>query len=188
MFAAAVDAAIGLFVEQDGKVMLAGNAFHQVHDQLVVVVGQVDVLEDRCQFELVGRHFVVTGLDGDAQFVAFDLQLLHEGCDTRRDGAEIVVFELLVLGRGVSHQRTARQTEVGAGIVKGQVDEEVFLFPAEVGVYAVDVLVEQLADVGCCLVHGVQGFQQRGLVVQGLAGIGDEDGGDTEGGIYHEGR
>ena len=107
----------------------------------------------------------MAGLNRDAQLVAFNFQFLHKGCDARRNGTEIVVFELLVFSRGVSHQSTARQAEVGTGIVEGQVDEEVFLLPAEVGIYTVDVLVEQLADVGSCLVYGVQGFQQRGLVV-----------------------
>ena len=66
MFAAAVHTAIRLLVEKHGKIMLAGNAFHQVHDQLVVIVGQVDILKDGCQFELVGCHFVVACFDGDA--------------------------------------------------------------------------------------------------------------------------
>lgn len=39
---------------------------------------RIAFLEDGSQLELVGSHFVVTGLDGDAEFQRFDFQLLHE--------------------------------------------------------------------------------------------------------------
>ena len=44
--------------------LFACDAFHQIHNQLVVVVGKIGVLEDGGQFKLVGGNFVVARLDG----------------------------------------------------------------------------------------------------------------------------
>ena len=130
VLAGAVHAVVGFFVKQYGEVMLACDAFHQIHHKLVVVVGKVGILKDRRQLKLVGSYFVMAGLDRDTQFVTFDFQFFHKSCDTWGDGAEIVVLQLLVFGRGVSHQGTSGQTKVRAGIVQCRVDEEIFLFPA----------------------------------------------------------
>ena len=48
--------------------------------------------------------------------------------------------------------------------------------------------VEEVAHLCGGAVNGVQCPEQRGLVVERLAGIGDEDGGDAEGVIDHKGR
>ena len=68
-----------------------------------MVVGEIGLLEDGRELKLVGRHFVVTGLDRDAKAVRFDFKVKHEGFHTRGNGAEIVVLELLVLGALVAH-------------------------------------------------------------------------------------
>ena len=85
-------------MEQGAEAVLAGHLLHERHEQHVVVYGQVGLLEDGSQLKLVGSHLVVTGLTGDAQFEGADFQILHEGLYTVGDGAEIVVFHLLVLG------------------------------------------------------------------------------------------
>ena len=118
MFTGTIYAVVGFLVKQYGEVMLAGNAFHQIHYKLVVVVGKVGILKDRCQFKLVGSYFVMAGLDRDTQFVTFDFQFFHKSCDTWGDGAEIMVLQLLVFGRGVSHQGTSGQTKIRACIVQ----------------------------------------------------------------------
>ena len=45
-------------MKQYGEVMLACDAFHQIHHKLVVVVGKVGILKDRRQLKLVGSYFV----------------------------------------------------------------------------------------------------------------------------------
>ena len=52
-------------MQQDTEAMLTGDLAHQGHDQQVVVVGQVALLEDRCQLKLVGGYLVVACLHGD---------------------------------------------------------------------------------------------------------------------------
>jgi hypothetical protein len=64
-----------------------------------VVARDVGVLEDRGELVLARRDLVVTGLDRDAQAVELALDLGHERDDAVRDRAEVVVVELLALGR-----------------------------------------------------------------------------------------
>ena len=84
-------------MQQDTEAMLAGDLPHQGHDQQVVVVGQVTLLEDRSQLELVGGNLVVTSLHRNTQLQRLDLQLFHELHHTGRDSAEVVILQLLVL-------------------------------------------------------------------------------------------
>ena len=93
-----VDACKGLFVQQGSESVLACHLLHQQHQQHVVIYCQVGFLKDRSHLELVGSHLVVTCLAGDAQLECCNLKVFHEGLNTVGDGAEIVVFHLLVLG------------------------------------------------------------------------------------------
>ena len=175
-------------MKQYSEIVLGGDALHQVHHQLVMVISQVHVLEDRSQLKLVGGRFVVAGLDGNAKFMTFDFQFFHEVGYTRWDGAKIVVVQLLVLRRGVSHQGASGNAQVRTGIVQGRIYQEVFLFPSKVGIYTLHIGHEHPAYFGCCLVYCCQCFQKRCLVVQCFTGIGDEDGRNTQGLVHNEGR
>ena len=139
--------------------VVACDTFYGRHEQLVVVDCQIGFLKDGCQFKLIGCHFVMPCLDGNAQTVAHVFQFVHECIDPFGDGAEIMVFELLVFCSGMSHQGTSAELQIGAGIVKGQVDEEVFLFPAERGNDFLHVFVEVLAAVYGCFVNERQCFE-----------------------------
>ena len=186
VLARAVDALEGLLVQQDAEAVRAGHLAHQRHDEHVVVHGQVAFLEDGCQLKLVGSHLVVARLQRDAQLQCLDFQVFHEGGHAGGDGAEVVVLQLLALRSLVPHQRAARQQQVGTGGIETLVHQEVLLLPAQVGHHLLHLRVEVVADVRCGLVHGTQGFQQGRLVVQRLAGVGNEDGGDAQRVVHHE--
>ena len=181
VLARAVYAVEGFLVEQNAEAVIAGDALHQGHQKHVVVDGEVALLEDGRELKLVRGHLVVARLTGDGELEGVYLEVFHEGLHAVRDGAEVVVVHLLILRTLVTHQRTARHQQVGAGGVKTFVDEEVFLFPAEVHLYLAHIVVEEAADVFGGLRNGVERTEQRGFVVERLAGVGDEDGGDTEG-------
>ena len=100
--------------------------------------------------------------------------------------SKVVVVHLLVLRALVTHQRAARHQQVGTGGVEAFVNEEVFLFPAEVHLHLVYIVVEEAADVFGGLRDSVERTEQRGFVVERLAGVGDEDGGDAEGVVDDE--
>ena len=177
---ATVDACEGLLMQQHAEAVLTGHTLHHRHQQHVVVYGEVRLFENRCQLKLVGGHLVVTGLAGDAQFQRLNLQFTHEGRHTLRDGAEVVVVHLLVLRRVVSHQRAPCQQQVRTGSVETFVHEEVLLFPAEVRGHLLHAGVKVMANLCSSHVHGMQGAEQRSLVVECLAAIRDEDGRDAQ--------
>ena len=60
---AAVDAGERLFMEQADQAVLVGGAPHHFHDHVLVIGGEVAVLEQRRQFVLAGGNFVVAGFD-----------------------------------------------------------------------------------------------------------------------------
>ena len=188
VFARTVDPLEGLFVQQHPELVTAGDLVHHGHQQLVVVVGKIGLLVDRRQFELVGRHLVVAGFDGDAQFQALVFEVFHECHHTGRDRTEIVVFQLLVLGRFMPHQRTPGEHQVGTYGPEAFVHEEILLLPAQIRDDPLHVFVEIVAHLGRGLVHRRDRAQQRHLVIERLARIGDEDGRDTERRVDDEGR
>ena len=53
MLARTIYTIVRFFVKQYHKVVFACDALHQVHYQLVVVVGKVYIFKDRRQFELI---------------------------------------------------------------------------------------------------------------------------------------
>ena len=108
-----VDACEGLLVQQHAEAMMAGDALHELHEQHIMVDGEVALLVDGCQLELVRCHLVVTRLHGNAQLEGLYLQVFHECLHALGDGTEVVVVHLLVLRRVVAHQRATRQHEVG---------------------------------------------------------------------------
>ena len=180
VLAGTIQAGKRLLVEEHPEVVALCHALQQVHEEQVVVVGQVGLLKYGRHLELVRRHLVVAGGDRDAQFVGLALELLHESHHAGRNAAEVVVIELLALGRGGAEQGAAGLAQVGAGVVQSLVDQEVLLLPSEGGHHLRDVLVEVLADVRRGLVHSSKGLQERRLIVEGLAGVGDEDGRDAQ--------
>src|SRR5437016_91152 len=66
VLAAAVDPREGLLVQDALEAEARGDALESLHDQHLVVAGDVGGLEDRGQLELAGGDLVVAGLDGHA--------------------------------------------------------------------------------------------------------------------------
>ena len=186
VLARAVYSLEGLFVEQDTESVRTRHFPHQRHDKHVMVDSQIAFLEDGSQLELVRGHLIVAGLYRDAQFKRLDFQVLHEGCHACRDGSEVVVLELLVFRSLVSHKRPAGKQQVGAGGIQSFVYQEVFLFPSQIGHHLFYCRVEVVTDIDRRLVDRAQRLQQRGLVVERLARIGDEYGGNAQRVINHE--
>ena len=87
-----------LLVQEHHETVLPGEMPHQVHDDLVLVVGEVGLAVDGREFELIGRHFIMTGLQRNPQPVPGHLEVAHESGDAGGNGREIMVVQLLVLG------------------------------------------------------------------------------------------
>ena len=190
VLAGAVDAREGLLLEERGEAVLAGDLLADLHHHEVLVRLDDDGAEEGRELVLVGRHLPVTGLEGDAELVALLLDLLHAAVHLRLDvdGAHVVVAELLASRGHLAHDGAAGELEVHAALVGLAGDEEELLLEADVVHGALDleaaVLEEPRGFLGHCLVRAVE----RGLLVERLAVVGDEAGGNEDVVVAHEGR
>ena len=183
VLAGAVDASVGLLVEQADQAVLACHPLHGLHGQLVLVHSHVGGGEDGSHLVLCGSHFVVLGGGGDAELPQFDVQVVHKGADSFADLAEVMVIQLLTLGGGCAEQGAAGVDQVPALQVLFPVNQEVFLFRThESGDLLSGSVAEQVQDTDGFLADCFHRAQQGGLAVQGFAGVGDEDGGDAQDG------
>ena len=112
VLARAVDAREGLFVQQAHKVVALGDLFHRLHDELVLVARGVGVGVDGGHLVLAGRDLVVLGLGEYAELPQLLVQLLHVSAHARAEGAEVVVVQLLTLGRLCAEERAAAQLQI----------------------------------------------------------------------------
>ena len=122
--------------------MFARHFAHERDEQHVVIHGQIALFVDGGELKLIGRHLIVARLAGNAETEGLNFEIAHEFGHALGDGAEIVVFHLLILGAVVPHEGASGEQEVGAGGVEPFVHEEVLLFPTEVGVYVHRLVVE----------------------------------------------
>ena len=108
------------------------------HHELIVVDGDVGVLEVRRHLELAGRDLVMPRDDRHAELVQLVLDLGDAGLNALRNAAEVVILELLAARRRRADERASAHHEIGAEREVGAVDEEVFLLRSERGVDAND--------------------------------------------------
>ena len=175
MLAAAVNPFERLLVQQYAERVTTRYLTHHGHQQQVMVIGQIGFLENRGHLELIRSHFVVSRLDRNTQLVTLVFEILHKGHHPRGDRPEVMVFELLVFGALVTHQRAAGQHQVGTCGPQPLVHEEILLLPAQIGVHFVHFGIEQATNLRCGLVYGFQSLEQRYFVVERLSCIGDEN-------------
>ena len=76
----------------------SGDLRKRLHDEQLVIARDVGVLEERGDFILSWRNFVVTRRDGHTQARQLTFDLGHVRTHAFRDSAEIMVRELLILG------------------------------------------------------------------------------------------
>jgi hypothetical protein len=140
----------------------------------------VGVLEDRRDLVLARRHFVVAGLDRDADLEELGFAFHHAGEDAIGDRAEVLVLELLALGRLGAEQGTAGVDQVGACVIEVGVDQEIFLLGAAGRGDPLGARAEQLQDADRLRRQRFHRAQQRRLLVERLTGPADERGRDDQ--------
>ena len=127
------------------------------------------------------------GLGGDAELPELVVKLLHEGVDRGTDGAKVVLLELLALGGSRAKERAAGQPQVLALLVVLLLDEEELLLGAEGGVHRLVGVPKERHHLAGHVGDGLHRAQQRDLLVQRLAGVAAEGGGDAEDLVLDEG-
>ena len=185
MLAAAVHSGKGLFRQKAHHAVLLRNALHQLHRQLVVVGGNIGGGKKGRQLMLGGRYLVVLGLCHYAQLPQLLVQLLHIGADTGLDGTEVMVVQLLPLGRHRTEEGSSRIAQVTAPLIQLLGDQKIFLLRAYGGGYGGHVLPAHCVQKAHRLaVQSVHTAQQRGFLIQCFAGIAAKGGGDIQAVIF----
>ena len=181
VLAAAVDSREGLLMQQAHESVLLGGLLHDLHDQLVLVGGDIDSVVDAGELMLRRGNLVVLRLGGDAELPEPLVELLHERGLLGRYGSEVVVVELLRLGGRRPEQGPSGISEVFPLLIQILGDEEIFLLRADVRAHPLcRGVAEQSEHPHGFPVEGVHGAQQRGLLVQRLARVGAEGCGDEQ--------
>ena len=98
VFAASVHVREGFFVKEEPKLVFARQLPHRLHDDLVLVAGEICIREKGGELELTPGDLVVPRRDGDADARQIAFDVLHVGEHPLRDRSEIMVVELLVFG------------------------------------------------------------------------------------------
>ena len=177
----AVDAVEGLFVQQAHQPVPGGHLLHDLHGQLVVVGGDICSGIDGRQLVLGGSHLVVLRLGQNAQLPQLLVQILHERADALPDDAEILIVQLLPLGRGRAEQGAAAEDQILPLVEHLPIHQEILLLRANGGSDTLHVLVaEQVQHPQGLLVQRLHGAQQRRLFVQRFAAVGTEGRGDAQ--------
>jgi len=181
VLAASIHSAEGFLGEEGCQAVSFGDGAKGLHDQLLVVGREVAGLIDRSEFVLGRGHFVVAGLDGDAEFEEFALTFHHVSENALGDHTEVLVFEFLALRGFRAEERAACVEQVGTCVEEVAVDEEIFLLGSRGAGDVGDLFVAEEAQdaLGLC-VEGLHGAEQRGLVVKHFPGPGDERGRDAK--------
>ena len=131
VLAGSVDAGERLLVQQRLQAVAQRDAAQRRHDELVVIDGDVGLLEARRHLELARRNFVMPRDDRHAELVQLVLDFGDARLDALRDAAEVVILELLAARRRRAEQRAARHDEIRPHREVGAVDEEVLLLGSE---------------------------------------------------------
>ncbi len=173
---------------QAHKTVMGRKQAHLLHRDQVVVDSKRAALEDRGKLMLARCNLVVLGLCRDAELPELVVELLHELVHGRTDGAEVVLLELLALGRLAAEEGAAREDQVRTLLVVVLLDQEVLLLRADGREDAVRILAEEGKHTLCLLLECDLGTQKRRLLVESLARVGDEGRRDAEHLVLDEGR
>ena len=187
VLARAVHARERLFVQQAHHAVPVRHALHALHDELVVIGGDVHRGIDARELVLRGGDLVVLGLGRDAEPPELLVQLAHESRHARLDRAEIMVVQLLSLGRARAEKRTPGVDQVGALLVNAAVNEEILLLRAGVRAHGGGLRVaEELQNAQRLDIQRVHTAEKRRFLVDGLTAVGGEYRRDAEHAVLHE--
>jgi hypothetical protein len=102
-----VDAGERLLVDQEHQAVLRREPPHHAHDDHVVVGADGRRLVHRRHLELARRDLVMASLCRDPEAPQLPVEIHHEREDPLADRSEILVLELLALGRRSAEERSA---------------------------------------------------------------------------------
>ena len=189
VFSASVDPLKRFFVEQAHKAVPLCHTLHDLHGELVCVNREVGGAVDRGELVLGRSHLIMAGFSRNPELPQLFVELLHKGRHAGAQGAEIVIVHFLSLGRGRAEQGPSAEAQIRSLEEKLFIDEKIFLLRAYGGKNAGDILIaEQAQDAQGLPVNRLHGAQKRRFLVERLAAVGAEGGGDAERAVLDKGR
>ena len=136
---------------------------------------------------LTGGNLVMLGLGEHAELPQLLVQFLHVSGNTRAERTEIMVVQLLTLGRLRAEQRTPAQAEIHALEEQLAVNEEILLLRADLRDHLVYVLAaEQMQQTHRLAAEGFHRAQQRRFFIERIAAVGAEDRWDAKASVLDE--
>jgi hypothetical protein len=158
-------------VQQRREAVPLRHPLQRFHHQHLVVAGDVALLEERGDLVLARRHLIVPGLDRHAQAVELELRLGHELEHPGGDGSEVVVFQLLALGRARPEEGALTGHQVRPLEIQLPVHEEILLLRTHRREHARDAGVgpEEFEDPERLLRERLHRAEEGDLRVQRLA-------------------
>ena len=174
MLAGAVHVVKRLLILQARQVVARSDELHLFHGHEVVIDCDRAALIDICQLVLARRHLIVLRFGRDTELPEFIVQLLHKRGDGGADRAKIVLLELLTLCGLTAEECASREDEVRTGLVIFLSDQEILLLRTDGRMDAFRSLSEELEHPLDLLFERYLRAQERGLLIEGLTGIGDK--------------
>ena len=181
VLARTVDTRERLFVQQELEAIAVGHALHRLHNQHIMIGCDIGVLKGHRDLVLRGRNFVVACFHWHAELIQLGFGLEHARQDSLRNGAEVMVFQLLSLGRFGAEQSPSRVDQVRSREVKVLVDQEVLLFGPGRAVDAGGTRAKKSENPDCVFRQCLVGAEQGGFLIEGFAGPRAKCGGDAKG-------
>ena len=175
MLAASVDAFKWLFMEKAGEMMGIRDLLHHLHGELVVVHSHVGSVKDRGQFVLCRSHFIVLGLDRNAQFPELFIEIVHIRGYLWFQYAKIVIFHLLTFrGRGAK-KGAATEEQVFSLLIEIFIHKKILLLGSDSRIDFFDALItKKVKDFQRLSIERFHRTKKRRLFIQRLSTIGAE--------------
>ena len=95
---------------------------------------------------LSGCDLVMLGLGEYAELPQLLVKLIHKGGDSGLYRAEVVIVQLLTLGRLCAEKSPARVAQILAPVIHSLIYKEILLLRADGGLYALVFLTEKLQN------------------------------------------
>ena len=111
-----------------------------------MVGGDIRHGKDGSKLMLSGCDLVMLGLGEYAELPQLLVKLIHKGGDSGLYRAEVVVVQLLPLGRLCAEKSPARIAKILAPVIHSLIYKEILLLRADGGLYALVFLTEKLQN------------------------------------------
>ena len=181
MLTGTVHARKGLLVQQASESMAFRQLFHRFHYNLIVVYRNIGRFINGSKLMLRRSRLIMLRFGSDAQLPQFNVQILHESAHALPDNSEVMILQLLSLRRRRSEQRTACENQILSFQIFLAIHQEILLLRSHGSRYLGSSRIpEQLNNTQRLLPDCFHGTKQRCFLIQRLARIGTEGGGNTE--------